>query len=113
MRYLVDHDLHIHSQLPVCSNHPEQTNQRILQYAEENNLATICLTNHFWDAAVEGVSEWYFPQNYDHLCKAKPLPQTDKIKFLFGCETELNKFTTLGISKEKQDLFDFIIISMT
>ncbi|MBP3382152.1 MAG: hypothetical protein J6L00_05835, partial [Clostridia bacterium] len=30
-----------------------------------------------------------------------------------GCETELNKHLTLGISKEKYDLFDFIIIPTT
>lgn len=113
MRYSFDHDLHIHSQISSCSNHPEQTNQRILQYAQENGLATICLTDHFWDDAVEGASDWYFPQNYAHISKAKPLPQTEEIKFLFGCETELNKFLTVGISREKLDFFDFIIIPTT
>lgn len=33
MRYSFDHDLHIHSQISSCSNHPEQTTERILQYA--------------------------------------------------------------------------------
>ena len=32
---------------------------------------------------------------------------------MFGCETELNKDLTLGISKEKLGLFDFIIIPTT
>ena len=46
MKYIVDNDLHIHSQLSLCSSDPEQTNERILEYAEENGLKTICLTNH-------------------------------------------------------------------
>ena len=113
MRYSFDHDLHIHSQISACSNHPEQTTERLLQYAKDNNLSTICLTDHFWDDAVEGASDWYFPQNYDHISKAKPLPQAEGIRFLFGCETELDKFLKVGISKEKLPLFDFIIIPTT
>ena len=84
MRYSADHDLHIHSKISSCSNDPEQTNARILQYAQENGFSTICLTDHFWDNAVEGASDWYFPQDYEHISAAKPLPQTDKIKFLFA-----------------------------
>ncbi len=49
MKYIVDNDLHIHSKISSCSNAPEQINERILQYAEENGLKTICLTGHFWD----------------------------------------------------------------
>lgn len=113
MKYIIDNDLHIHSQISSCSNHPEQTAERILQYAEENGLKTICLTDHFWDDAVEGASGWYMPQNYKHIAAAKPLPQTKSVRFLFGCETELNKYMTLGISEGKFDLFDFIIIPTT
>ena len=38
MKYIYDHDLHIHSKISACSNDPEQTCERILQYAKENNL---------------------------------------------------------------------------
>ena len=38
MRYIVDHDLHIHSFGSMCSKDPEQTPQRILQYAQETGL---------------------------------------------------------------------------
>ncbi|MBQ8636519.1 MAG: PHP domain-containing protein [Clostridia bacterium] len=113
MRYVVDHDLHIHSMLSECSSDPEQTSERILAYAEEKGLKTVCLTNHFWDEAVPGASDWYEPQNYKHIASAKPLPQSKDVRFLFGCETELDKDMTLGLSKEKYDLFDFIIIPTT
>jgi len=113
MRYIVDNDLHIHSKASACSGHPEQTTERILSYAEENGLKTICVTNHFWDDSVKGASDWYAPQNYEHISVEKPLPEKEGIKFLFGCETELDKFLNIGISKEKFDLFDFIIIPTT
>ena len=113
MKYIIDNDLHIHSKISSCSNDPEQTNERILHYAEENGLKTICLTDHFWDEKVEGASEWYRPQNYASISSAKPLPQGENVRFLFGCETELDKNLTLGVSKERLGLFDFIIIPTT
>ncbi len=119
MRYIYDNDLHIHSQISLCSGNPKQTNERILEYAKGNNLKTICLTDHFWDENVEGlgkecgVDEWYGQQNYEHIAKALPLPQADGIKFLFGCETEMNKNMTVGLSKENFDKFDFVVIPTT
>ena len=113
MEYKIDNDLHIHSKLSLCSNDPEQTNERILQYALDNGLKTVCVTDHFWDENIPVASEWYRDQNYEHVSKAKPLPQVDGVRFLFGCETELDRFLTLGIQKEKFDLFDFIIIPTT
>ncbi len=113
MKYIVDNDLHIHSHISLCSSDPEQTNDRILRYAKENGLNTICLTDHFWDETVDGASDWYSKQGYGHIKAAKPLPQSEGIRFLFGCETELNSSLTLGISEEKYDTFDFIIIPTT
>lgn len=113
MKYIVDHDYHIHSQLSTCSNDPLQTPQRLLQYAKEHGLKRICIADHFWDDAVEGASDWYAPQNYSHIAKSLPLPQDEDVEFLFGCETELDKNLTLGLSPEKYDKFDFIIIPTT
>ncbi len=113
MKYKIDHDLHIHSYISACSNDPLQNNDSILQYAKDSGLKTICLTDHFWDEAVEGPSNWYRPQNYEWIKRALPLPQADGIRFLFGCETELRKDFTLGISKESFDKFDFVIIPTT
>ena len=92
MRFTFDHDLHIHSYLSSCSRDPEQTPERILQYAKDEGLNTICLTDHYWDSAVEGPSKWYAPQDFEHISQAKPLPQSDGIRFLFGCETEYDPY---------------------
>ncbi|MBR3979003.1 MAG: PHP domain-containing protein [Oscillospiraceae bacterium] len=113
MRYIVDHDLHIHSNLSTCSRCPEQTPERIAQYAVDTGLKTICMTDHFWDEKVPGASPWYQPQDFPHISRCKPLPQPQGVRFLFGCETELDKNLTLGISPERMQEMDFIIIPTT
>lgn len=109
----IDNDLHIHSGLSLCSGDPKQDGEAILRYAKENGLKTICLTDHFWDEEVKGASKWYSVQNYAHITKALPLPQDGEVRFLFGCETDMDKFMTVGISSKKYDLFDFIIVATT
>ena len=52
MKYTFDNDLHIHSGISLCSNDAEQTPERILGYAVENGLKTICIAVHFWDETV-------------------------------------------------------------
>lgn len=113
MRYCFDHDLHIHSQLSLCSGDPEQTPERILKYAQENGLKTVCLTDHYWDENVPGASEWYAAQDFAHIAQWLPLPQAEGVKFLFGCETELRGDMTPGVSPAVFDRFDFIIIPTT
>lgn len=113
MKYTFDHDFHIHSQLSSCSRDPEQNNERILKYAEDEGLHTIVLADHFWDETVPGASKWYSAQDYPHICQAKPLPQSDKVKFLFGCETEMDKNMTVGCSRERMEELAFIVIPTT
>ncbi len=113
MKYQIDHDLHIHSQLSLCSNDPEQNPARILQYARENGLKHICITDHFWDETTVKNNDWYDPQNFAHVCSALPLPQEKGTAFHFGCEADINRDFILGISKERLACFDFIIIPTT
>ena len=113
MKYVVDHDYHIHSGLSSCSNDPEQTPERILRYAKDNGLKRLVLTDHYWDSAVDGMSNWYKPQNFEHISLAKPLPTADGIDYLFGCETDMKQDTVIGIPKERFDDFAFVVIPTT
>ncbi len=113
MKYIFDNDLHIHSRLSSCSNDPEQTTERILQYAKDNGVKTLCLTDHFWDSSVPGASDWYRQQDFEHISNALPLPKADGIRFLFGCETDMDKYMTVGLAKENFDKFDFVVIPTT
>ena len=109
----IDHDLHIHTLLSSCSRDPEQTVGRILRYAEENRFRQVAVTDHFWDETVPGASSWYAPQDYTHIAASLPLPQSDGVRFLFGCEAEMDKDCKLGIARETIDKFDFVIIPTT
>ncbi|MBQ8208466.1 MAG: PHP domain-containing protein [Clostridia bacterium] len=113
MKFKIDHDYHIHSQISTCSKDPKQTPERILDYAQQYGLSKICITDHFWDETVKGGSSWYEPQNFEHVSAVLPLPKREGIDFYFGCETELNGEHTLGISRSTIDKFDFVIIPTT
>ncbi len=113
MKYQIDHDLHIHSYLSTCSGDPDQNPENLLRLAERDGLSVLCLTDHFWDSDVPGASEWYKPQDYEHVSRILPLPQSESVKFWFGCETDLDKYMRLGISRERMDRFDFVIIPTT
>lgn len=113
MRYVIDHDYHVHSQLSTCSRHPEQTSERILRYAREFGLKKVVLANHYWDRAVKGANDWYAPQDFEWISRAKPLPQAEGVELLFGCEGELDMNLTLSIPREKFDEFAFMVIPTT
>lgn len=116
MKFIVDHDLHIHTKLSICSQNNEQSPARILQYAKEKGLNTICVTDHYWDKAVAcntKVNWWYEAQNFEHISQSLPLPQDEKVKFLFGCETDLDSSNVVGVPRERWNDFDFMIISTT
>lgn len=113
MKFTFDHDLHIHSTLSRCCYDEKQTPQAILSYAKKEGLKTICLTNHFWYEAIPTESSVYAEQNFPHVKSALPLPEEEGIRFLFGCETDLNRHGVPGITKEKCDDFDFVIVPIT
>ena len=118
MRYIIDQDLHIHSFGSMCSKAPEQTPQRILQYAVDEGLTTICLTDHFWDETVPMLQggwgpDFYTSQNWPHICKNRPLPQKEGIRFLFGAEVDMTLDGTVGVSLERLAAMDFLLISIS
>jgi histidinol phosphatase-like PHP family hydrolase len=112
-RFSFDHDLHIHSHLSAFSSDPEQSTQRILRYAIDEGLSMICVTDHYWDSAIFCPSFWYAPQNYEHVAESLPLPQSPDVRFLFGCETEMDSDFEIGIPLSRFDDFDFVIIPTT
>lgn len=113
MRYVFDNDLHIHSFVSKCSKDPEQTPSAILQYARDNGIKTLVLTDHFWDENVPGASNWYSTQTFSWISQSKPLPKCEGIRFLFGAETEMDKNFRLAITKPRIDELDFLVIPTT
>ncbi|MBQ6947975.1 MAG: PHP domain-containing protein, partial [Clostridia bacterium] len=116
MRFKVDQDLHVHSFLSVCSRDEAQVPQAILDCAVERGLRQVCLTDHYWDERVPcntRVNWWYEKQDHAHVCSALPLPKAQGVEFLFGCEADMDSDNVIGLSKERCDEFDFIIVATT
>lgn len=118
MGYIVDHDLHIHSFGSMCSQDPEQTPERILQYAADEGFPVVALTDHFWDETVPMPQggwgpDFYTSQNWPHISKNLPLPQRDGIRFLFGAEVDMTLDGTVGVSNERLAEMDFVLISIS
>lgn len=118
MRYIVDHDFHIHSGGSMCSGDPQQTPARILQYAIDEGFSAVALTDHFWDERVPMPRggwgpDFYTSQNWDHITKQLPLPHHDNIRFLFGAEVDMTLDYTIGISPERLAKMDILLISLS
>ena len=111
MRFQLDHDYHIHSQLSLCSNDPQQNPANILRIAEDLGLRKIVLADHYWDKGVHRrIIDFYKPQDFAHISQALPLPQSENCRFLFGCETDMTKYNTVGIPRRRYNDFDMILI---
>ena len=116
MKYVIDHDLHIHTFLSICSQDETQIPENILKAAKSRGLKTICVTDHYWDDLVPCNTKynwWYREQNFAHISKYLPLPKDDEVRFLFGCETDMDSSYNVGVPRERWNDFDFIIISTT
>ncbi len=109
-KFVIDHDLHLHSQLSLCSNDPQQTATALLEYGVREGLSHICVTDHYWDENVPGASGWYAAQNFTHVQQILPLPQSEACNFHFGCEIDMDQFFTLGISDKTIGSYEFIIV---
>ena len=114
MKFRIDHDMHMHSKLSICSTDPNQVPNELLRFAEEQGLSTICLTDHHWDEAVPTSypkpDYWYSLQNWAKVSSWGKLPQGKNTRFLFGCEIDMDKAGALGLAPEHYDRFDFIIV---
>ena len=105
------YDLHIHTNLSSCAK-PTAVAADYITRAKGMGLTAIAFTDHMWDSAVPGASNWYMPQNYAHICALKKeLPPSDSsLKILFGCECECDKFGTVGISEEVAAQLDILLV---
>ena len=109
MEFQINHDLHIHTNLSSCCYDMGMTKETILDFASKSNYEAICFTDHLWDRDVKGPSIWYETQDISHISQLLPLPVSDKIRVMFGCEIEYS-LQGLSLDPEHFDLFDFVVI---
>ena len=82
MRYVIDHDYHIHSTLSSCCKDPEQMPEAILRYGETNGLKDICLTNHVWDDTVAPPAPGISPRISPISARFCPCPNRRRCVFI-------------------------------
>lgn len=110
MQFPIDHDLHCHTHLSLCSNDPNQSVERILAFAKAHGYKTQCITDHLWDNLVPGPNSFYRSQDVAHVGQNLPLPRDDQVRLVFGCETEYCGGSKLTLDLINYDKFDFIVI---
>ena len=115
MRYVIDHDYHLHTHLSLCSEDRLFNPLSMLEHAKREGLTRLVLTDHYWDENVPGAEKhgFYGPQNNAHIAQALPLPQTEDICFYFGCETEMDMHGNIGVARKTMEKFDFIVVPTT
>jgi len=112
---LIDHDVHVHTQLSACCNDPEATPGAMLARAKDSGLRLIGFADHLWDERCPGASSWYAPQNVAHVesIRAALGNAPPGIQILVGCESEYRGNGVVGISAESATRFDFVLLPMS
>lgn len=110
---MITSDIHIHTNLSLCAKE-DATLERYIEKAKKENLKVIGISNHLWDNAVSGASNWYTPQNLEHVLRLKELlpenREIDGIKVLFGCETEFTYEGKLCLAEQNFEHFDYVLL---
>ena len=109
-KFPINHDLHTHTGLSLCSPDKGFKAEHTVNFAKENDYSMVCFNDHFWDADVPGAMEWYQHQNMNHIKQLLPLPDGSPVKVLFGCETEYCGGVKIGVAPAHYDDFDMIVV---
>lgn len=111
-RYLT-HDIHTHTHLSLCCSAPGIPDTYI-RNAEERGISVLGFSDHMWDSSIPlpAKSEFYEIQDFAHICEIKKeiSYHTDKVKVLFGAESEFCGAELLGISREVAEQLDFLLV---
>lgn len=111
---MIDHDLHIHTSLSLCAKQ-DATLEMYLTKAKERGMRLLGLSNHLWDSAVPGPSDFYKPQDFAHISLLKKeieaLPEDPaRPRILFGAEGEFAMEHKLAITEECVKQLDYYIV---
>ena len=113
MKYIADHDFHVHTTVSACCHDENQTPENLLKYALENGFHKVCITNHLWDEGVPSEAEWHPDHTVERLKSVLPLPTHEGARLLFGAETDIDYNGVLGISRKTLDEMDFVTVATT
>lgn len=112
---IIDHDIHVHTFLSSCSKDPQATPVNYIWRAAKLGLKTIGFADHLWDKDAPGASNWYMPQDLDHLLQIKAMlpDDTHGLRVLVGCESEYCGDGKVGILRAAAEQLDFVLLPMS
>ncbi len=110
MKYIVDHDVHIHTHFSPCSNDSRQTPEAILAAGLAQGFELLALTDHAWDTTVPSNTVTW--GSLDRVKAHLPLPQSKSCHMLFGMEADMNYEDILGVSKATLEALDFAVLAL-
>jgi HisJ family histidinol phosphate phosphatase len=114
-KMIATHDIHVHTHLSSCCKDEESTPQNLIKAASEKGYKLLGFADHMWNNPAYEPSNWYRPQNLEHLLKIKQEIPADTmgVKVLVGCETEYCGNGVIGISSEVAGMLDFVLVPMS
>ena len=101
MRFVPDHDLHIHTKLSPCSRDDRQIPEAILAYGITADMKLLNLADHCWPDTRDTV-----------LPKPADLPQGKHCFLLHGAEVDMDMNDNLSASVEEIETLDFAVIAL-
>jgi histidinol phosphatase-like PHP family hydrolase len=101
MRFVPDHDLHIHTQLSPCSRDTRQTPEAILSYGITAGMKLLNLADHCWPDTRAAILP--HPEN---------LPQGKHCFLLHGAEVDMDMNDNLSATIPEIEAMDFAVIAV-
>ena len=101
MRFVPDHDLHIHTQLSPCSRDARQTPEAILSYGITAGFKLLNLADHCWPNTRAQI-----------LPKPDAVPQGKHCALLYGAEVDMDMNDNLSASVQEIEALDFTVIAV-
>lgn len=109
----VARDMHTHTNLSACAD-PATTLALLAEAAVNLEIETLGVSNHLWDNKVPGASEWYAPQDAEHVLKIRgEVPGVKAPRILVGCEAEYIGNGVLALLPENAVKFAYILVPFT
>ena len=107
-------DFHVHPGLVSRCAQPEATVQAYLDLCAKEGVTSIGFSDHLWDTDVS-ISRIYEHNSFDKLKEIyATIPQNrNGVKLFVGCETDINAYGEIGISKAHASELDYVLIPIS
>lgn len=107
-------DFHVHTGTVSYCAKPEATVEAYLELCAKEGIKAIGFSDHLWDTDIS--KSKFFPNNtFEKLGEIyATIPENTKgVEVFVGCETDMNVYGEIGITKEHASQLDYVLIPMS